>query len=113
MGKAFEILEKRIPMLNKNSRAKELMEVWPRIVRMEFRDEKRPFYMIVENGQMRLEGLFAKEPEIIIAGDGEEFAKIAAGDKDISHPLFHGQIKMIKGMVKDIMVFSRIIGSIR
>ena len=113
MGKAIETLEKRIPMLNKSNRAKELMEVWPKIVRMEFRDEPGPFYMIVENGQIRMEKASAKEPEIVMVGDGQEFAKVAAGEKDISHPLFHGQIKIIKGTVKEVMVLSRIIGSIR
>ena len=113
MGKAMETLERRIPMLNKSHRAKELMEVWPKIVRMEFRDEPSPFYMIVENGQIRLEKSFAKEPEIIMVGDGQEFVKVAAGEKDISHPLFHRQIKIIKGTVKEVMVLSRIIGSIR
>lgn len=113
MGKAMEALEKRIPMLNKSNRAKELMEVWPKIVRMEFRDEPSPFYMIVENGQIKLEKSFVKEPEIIMVGDGQEFVKVALGEKDISHPLFFGQIKITKGTVKEVMVLSRIIGSIR
>ena len=113
MGKAIETLEKRIPLLNKSHRAKELMEVWPKIVRMEFRDEPAPFYMIVENGQIRLEKSFEKEPDIIMVGDGQEFVKVAGGEKDISLPLFHGQIKIIKGTVKEIMVLSRIIGSIK
>jgi putative sterol carrier protein len=113
MGKAMEALEKRIPMLNKSNRAKELMEVWPKIVRMEFRDEPSPFYMIVENGQIKLEKSFAKEPEIILAGDGQEFVKVASGEKDISHPLFFGQIRIAKGTVKEVMVLSRIIGSIK
>jgi len=113
MGKSMEALEKMILILNQSTRARELMEVWPKSIRMEFTDEPAPFYMIVENGQMRIEPEIPKEPEILMVGEGEEFAKVIAGQKDVSHSLFRGQIKINKGTVKDIMALSRILGSVR
>jgi putative sterol carrier protein len=113
MGKSMDTLGKRIPILNSSKRAKELMEVWPKVIRMEFVDEASPFYMIIENGEMRLERSFRAETDIIMVGDGEKFAEVIAGNVDISHPLFRGQITLTKGTVKEMMALSRIIGSIK
>ncbi len=113
MGKAKEDLARKIPLLNSSSGAREQMELWPKVVQLELEGEESPFYIVVEEGQMRLEEAPPRPPDIIISGDAQELVNVLAGEEDISQPIAHGRFKIRRGLVKEVMPLSRIFAYIR
>jgi putative sterol carrier protein len=112
MGKAKEDLERKIPLLNSIPGAREQMDLWPKVIQLELEGEEGPFFMVVEKGQARLEEGFPGPIDIVISGDGQEFVRVLVGEEDISQPIAHGRIKITRGMVKEVMPLSRILGYI-
>lgn len=113
MGEVRSEAEKLIPLINNNSAATKIMQSWPRSILLELEGEENPFYIIIEQGQMRVEETSHKEPDIIIEGSAIEIAKVFRGDKDITHPLAHGQIGLRRGKSLELVIFlSRILGAV-
>lgn len=113
MGEAKNELAKLVPLVNANSRATKIMESWPRTMLLELEGETGPFYLIIDQGRMSLEEKSPKEPDIIMQGSAAEFARVARGDKDITHPLGHGHLRLSRGKGLELVIFlSRIFGAV-
>ncbi len=113
MGEVRSEAEKLIPLINNNSAATKIMQSWPRSILLELEGEENPFYIIIEQGQMRVEETSQKEPDIVMEGSATEIAKVFRGDKDITHPLAHGQIGLRRGKSLELVIFlSRILGAV-
>jgi len=113
MGEARSELVNVVPLINSSSTAMKIMEGWPRSILLELDGEESPFYIIIEQGKMRVEEKLDKEPEIVMLGSAMEIAKVFRGDKDITHPLAHGQLRLKRGKSIELVVFlSRILGAV-
>ena len=113
MGEAKTEVLKLLPILNASVGAARIMEGWPKALRLELEGEESAFYIIIEAGKMRVAENFEKEPDLVMHGEAGEIAKFFRGDKDITHPLAHGQIRLSRGKSLELVVFlSRIIGAV-
>ena len=114
MGEARNEVVTLLPLVNSSPRARNIMEGWPRIILLELDGEEKPFYITIEQGQMRLEEKSHHEPDIVIMGSATELAKVFRGDKDITHPLAHGQLRPSRGKSIELVIFlSRILGAVQ
>jgi len=105
-------LMKRIPVMNGNPRAKQLLEVWPRKVQFEL-DGEAPFYINIEKGTITGSDGSIQNPDIIMTGNSPIIARVIRGEVDITHPLAHGELVLRKGKVKDLLTFSRVLAIIK
>jgi putative sterol carrier protein len=113
MGEAKSEVIKLVPLINSSSGAMKIMEGWPRSILLELDGEENPFFITIEQGKMRVEEKSNKEPDIIMLGDAREIAKVFRGDKDITHPLAHGQLRLKRGKSIELVIFlSRILGGV-
>lgn len=110
MGRGKEELVRIIPYLNNNPKSVELMKVWTKVFQFRL-DDDEPFYITVKRGQMMLEDGLYPDPDLIMVGDAKEFAQVAEGYKDITHPIAHGQLRLSKGKNWELISFSRILGT--
>lgn len=112
MDKGKQDLENIIPALNANTRARTLMEAWPRIVQFQLDGEAKPFYVVIDNGQMKLSEGIHPSPHIQVLGDAKEFSRVVRGEKDITHPLLFGDLRLGLGKNMEMITFSRILTSV-
>ena len=113
MGEAKSEVVKLVPLINTSSGATKIMEGWPKSILLELEGEESPFYIIIEQGKMRVEEKSDKEPEMVMLGNAAEIAKVFRGDKDITHPLAHGQLRLKRGKSIELVIFlSRILGAV-
>ena len=113
MGEAKSEVIKLVPLVNSSHGAMRIMEGWPKSILLELEGEERPFFIIIDQGKMRIEEKSQKEPEIIMESNSTEIAKVFRGDKDITHPLAHGQLRLKRGKSIELVIFlSRILGAV-
>lgn len=113
MGEAKSEVLKLIPLVNSSSGATKIMGGWPKSILVQLEGEESPFYIIIEQGKMRVEEKLEREPEMVMLGNATEIAKVFRGDKDITHPLAHGQLRLQRGKSIELVLFlSRILGAV-
>jgi putative sterol carrier protein len=105
-------LMKRIPDMNANPRAKQLLEVWPRKVQFEL-DGEKPFYVNFEKGAVTGGDGTIENPDIVMNGNSPIIARVIRGEVDITHPIAHGELSLKKGKIKDLLTFSRVLAIIK
>lgn len=109
MAEAKSKTEKIVPLLNASSRAKELMEVWPRVLKLDLEGEEKPFYLVIDNGRAAVEESVDKPVDIVISGSNKAFIDVMGGRKDVTYTIAHGELKLAKEKIPDIIAFSRIL----
>jgi len=109
MTQIKEALKDVIPFLNGNARAKQLMEVWPRVLELGLEGEEKPFYLVIDQGQMALEERVDKLVDIVISGSSKAFIDVMTGRKDVTYPIAQGELKLARENVPDMITFSRIL----
>ena len=109
MVRGKDDLKDMISSLNKNARARELMSVWPRVLKLDLEEEKKPFYLVIDQGQMALKEKVDKPVDIVISGSIGAFMDVMMGRKDVTYPIAHGDLKIAKERVPDMITFSRIL----
>lgn len=109
MSKLRETIENTIKLLNANNRAKELMQVWPKIIKLEMDGEKEPIYMSTVKGQMELMENPGSPVDITITGKSEAFLDVMSGKKDITYPIATADLIMDRRNIEDMITFSRIL----
>jgi putative sterol carrier protein len=113
MSEVKKEVTKIVSLLNSSSRARELMETWPRVLQLDLDEEESPFYLLIDHGQMAVKESVDKQADLVIQGSGKEFIEVVSGRKDIMYPIAHGQIKLSKGKISEMISFSRILGTIK
>jgi len=98
-----------IQLLNGNARARELMTVWPRVIELDLEGEEKPFYLVIDQGQMALEESVGKPVDIVISGSIGAFMEVMRGRKDVTYPIAHGDLRLAKEKIPDMISFSRIL----
>ena len=113
MGEAKNAVVQLLPLINASKGARTIMEVWPKSLLLDLEGEEKVFYIIIAAGTMGVAETLDKEPDLIMLGDATEIAKFFRGDKDITHPLAHGQLRLSRGKSIELVVFlSRILGAV-
>ena len=109
MAEAKNKTEQIVPLLNASKKARKLMEVWPRVVELNLDGEEKPFFLVIEEGQAAVEESVEKSVDLVISGSDEAFMDVMAGKKDVTYPIAHGDLKLAKEKIPDIIAFSRIL----
>ena len=109
MAEAKKKTEQIVPLLNASSKANKLMEVWPRVVELDLDGEKKPFFLVIEGGRAAVEESVTKAVDLVISGSDKAFMDVMAGKKDVTYPIAHGELKLAKEKIPDIIAFSRIL----
>ena len=111
MGEVKDELKRVIPHFDDNPRAQEIMEGWPRTVLFEMEGEETPFYITVQDGKMSLGEDVPAEVDIILKGQGHEFARVVRRERDITHPIAEATISVDKGKLSQLIIFDRILAT--
>ena len=110
MAEVKDELERIIPLLNTNPKAKEVMDGWPRLIRFELEGEEQPFSLVVEQGQAKLlDDPASREPDIILLGSAKEFVRVVRRERDITHPIAEGTVWLGTGKLSQMIIFDRIL----
>ena len=109
MAEAKKKTETIVPLLNSSSRAKQLMEVWPRVLQLDLEGEEKPFYLVIDKGQAAVEERVDKPVDMVISGSNKAFIDVMGGRKDVTYAVAHGELKLAKEKIPDIIAFSRIL----
>jgi len=109
MAEAKNKTEQIVPLLNASPKARKLMEVWPRVVQLDLEGEERPFYLIFDGGLAAVRESAAKPADLVISGSDKAFMDVMEGRKDVTYPIAHGELKLAKEKIPDIIAFSRIL----
>ncbi len=113
MGEAKKAVEELLPQLNASKGAMKIMEGWPKAMLLELEGEEKAFYIVIDQGKMSITETLAREPDLVMHGDAKEIAQFFRGDKDITHPLAHGHLRLSRGKSLELVVFlSRILGAV-
>ncbi len=111
MSEGKDELKKVVPLFDGNPKAVEIMEGWPRTVLFELDGEKPPFYITVKEGKMSFAEGVPKEADIVVKGNGKEFAKVVKRERDITHPIAEGSLRVDKGKLSQLIIFDRILAT--
>ncbi len=111
MGEAKEALKKVVPQLDGNPWAKEIMEGWPRTVLFELDGEETPFYIVVKEGKMSFGDGVPGEADVVVRGEGKEFARVVRRERDITHPIAEARLRVEKGKLSQLIIFDRILAT--
>lgn len=109
MGKTLDELNNMLSDLNSNKRAVDLMEAFSRVIRFELEGEQSSFDVAIQRGQMAITKRISGEPDLIVTGDTNEFAKVIRGEQDVTHPIARGQLIVKKGKVSEMTLLNRIL----
>ena len=109
MGIAKEELSHAIPILNQNSRAKEMIGVLPKVIQFSLEGEEKAFSLVVEGDQLILDDTAKGNPEIIVSGDAGEVAKIFSREREITHPVAEGKVWISKGKLSQMIILDRVL----
>ena len=109
MAEAKSETEKVVPLINSSLRARQLMEVWSRVIKLDLEGEERPFYLVINNSRIEVKETVDKPVDIIILGSMTAFVDVVKGRKDVTYPVAHGQLKLSKEKIADIITLSRIL----
>ena len=109
MGRAKDALASAVSSVNRNQKAKEMIEAVPRVICFDLEGEEGPFYVVVEGKQLNLMETISGEPDIIVSGDANQVAKIASREREITHPIAEGKISITKGKLSQMIVFDRVL----
>ena len=109
MGKTFAAMERLVPRLNASRSAKNLMEAFPKIIQFDLKGEEGSFFITISGGQMTVTRGAPEKADILVVGDSEEFAKVAGGNLDVTHPIARGHITIEKGKISEMTLLNRIL----
>jgi putative sterol carrier protein len=109
MGETLNEMEGLILRLNESRSARNLMESFSRTIQFDLEGEENKFFITIEGGRMTLTKGVAEKPDIGIAGDTKEFAKVVRGKLDVTHTIAHGHIRITKGKVSEMTLLNRIL----
>ena len=109
MSQLRETIENTIKLLNANTRAKELMQVWPKVIKLEMDSEKEPLFISTVKGQMELMDNPGKSVDITISGKSQAFLDVMSGRKDITYPIATADLIMDRRNIEDMITLSRIL----
>ena len=112
MGETFSEIVGLASQLNESGKARNLMQAFPRIIQFDLEGEESKFCMTIEGGRMTITKGVSEKADIVIAGDTREFAKVAKGELDVTHPIARGQITVTKGKVSEMTLLNRILWAI-
>jgi putative sterol carrier protein len=94
-------MEELAHRLNESHKARNLMEAYPRTIQFDLKGEESKFFVTIEKGLMTISKGVSEKADLVIAGDTKEFAKVARGKLDLTHPIARGQITITKGKVSE------------
>lgn len=109
MAEAKSRTEKIARLLNSNPKATRLMEVWPRVLKLDLEGENEPFYLVIAQGQATVEEKVDKPVDMTISGSNKAFIDVVEGRKDVTYPVAHGELILAKEKIPDIIALSRIL----
>ena len=109
MGRAREELERVVPILNQNPKAKEMMGALPAVVEFNLEGEEESFFVIVDGDQLSLAGTTERKPDIKVSGDADEIAKIVRREREIMHPIAEGKVWVSAGKLSQMVIFDRVL----
>lgn len=109
MGETKKAFEEAIPGINRNNRAIDLMEAFPRVIQFDLDGEEGKIYLVVKKGKMALAEKISGEPDIIVSGETGPFAKVIKGGIDVTHPIARGQLTVKKGKISEMTLLNRIL----
>ena len=113
MGQAKEELLKIMPALNSARKARDMMKVFTRKIRFDLAGEEKPFSLEIDKGQMQITEDATGEADIIVTGEGKEFAKVISAGVDVTHPIAFGHIVITRGKVSEMTLLNRILWATR
>ena len=111
MGEGKDELKKVVPLFDDNPWAREILEGWPRTVLFELDGEESPFYITVKEGKMSFGEGAPGEADIIVRGEGKEFARVVRRERDITHPIAEAGLTISKGKLSQLILFDRILAT--
>jgi putative sterol carrier protein len=109
MGDTWREMAALIPRLNDSRSAKNLMEAFPKTIQFDLQGEEGSFSITIAGGQMTMAPGVPEKADILVVGDSGEFAKVARGKLDVTHPIAHGHITIEKGKVSEMTLLNRIL----
>ena len=109
MGETLNEMTGLAERLNKSRPAQNLMEAFPRTIQFDLKGEEGSFYITIAGGQMTITRGVPEKADILVAGESREFAKVARGKVDVTHPIAHGHITIEKGKVSEMTLLNRIL----
>ena len=109
MGESFTELTSLAARLNETRSAKNLMEAFPRTIEFDLKGEEGKFHLKIDAGKMSIVKGASKDADLAVAGDTLEFAKVARGKIDVTHPIAHGHLTVTKGKMSELTLLNRII----
>jgi putative sterol carrier protein len=72
-------------------------------------DNENPFYLVINNQKISLDGGISQNAEIVMSGDTNAIIKICQGKGDFTHAISREEIKVETGKVMDIIRLTRAI----
>jgi len=112
MGKAREAMRDAISRLRDNPKAREIIQVLPRRIAFELEGEERPFALTVSDGELSLSDDVAGA-DIVVAGDAPEFARIVSREREVTHAVAEGKVRVSRGKLSQMILFDRLLNLAR
>ena len=79
------------------------------MLELDLEGEERPFYLIVDKGQISVKEGVDNPVDMVISGNNEAFVDVITGRKDVTYAVAHGELKLAKEKIQDIIALSRIL----
>lgn len=109
MNETRDALIEAAALLNESRSARNLMDAFPKTVQLELQGEAKPLHITISGGRMAVRDGPGAVPDIVIAGETREFARVVKGELDISHLIARGKLRIEKGKVSDVTLLNRIL----
>ncbi|MBI4290640.1 MAG: SCP2 sterol-binding domain-containing protein [Betaproteobacteria bacterium] len=109
MGKAKEALKEAVPRMNANPKAREIIQVLPRVIAFDLEGEGEPFALAVKDDDTVCLSDETRDSEIVVSGNAAEFAKIINREGEVTHAVAEGKIWVSKGKLSRMILLDRLL----
>lgn len=110
MGKAKEALKDAIPRMNANPKAREIIQVLPRMIGFDLDGEGETFALAVRKED---DAVFLsddiRDAEIMVSGDAAEFARIVTREREVTHAVAEGKVWVSRGKLSRMILLDRLL----
>lgn len=111
MNETRNELRKAVALLNESKAARNLMDAFPKTVQLNLDGEGQNLHIAIAGGRIAVREGAAARPDIVVAGDTREFARVVKGELDVTHPIAHGKLRVEKGKISELTLLNRILWS--
>lgn len=109
MGKVREALRDSISRMNGNPKAREIIQVLPRMVAFDLDGEGGTFALAIQGADSVTLTDDVQGAEIVVNGDATEFAKIVTRERELTHSVAEGKVWVSKGKLSKMILFDRLL----